>query len=150
MEIFLPWSKIYTFSGILLGVCITVIIAIIMDLWDGVYTAQQTNVRIHSHKLRMTIDKMSEYWRFIVIGFLIDCIGALFDFYILPFVVIAFGLGLLFVEVKSMFEHAKRRKSHVSDMPKLLQQIVDCATTKDAKKIVELLNEKQTSDGDNT
>lgn len=142
MDTVVTLDKVLLFAGVFLAVCILVIIAIMLDLWDGVYTAKKTGQRIHSHKLRVTISKMSEYWRFLLIGFLVDCLGVFFNFYALPFVVVLFGVGLIVVEAKSMFEHARRRKSHIKELPELVTEIVNAATTKDAEKIVKLLASK--------
>lgn len=130
-------SKVMLFAGVFLAISILVILAIMLDLWDGVHTARITKERVHSHKLRVTIDKMSEYWRFILIGFLVDCIGLIFTFYIMPFVALLFGAGLIVIEIKSMFEHAKRRKSHTTDLPKIIRSIVNCANDRDAHDIIE-------------
>lgn len=138
-------SKIILFLGVFLGVSILVIFAIMLDLWDGVHTAKRLHERLHSHKLRVTISKMSEYWRFILIGFLIDCIGIIFSFYIIPYITVLFGVGLIIVEIRSMFEHAKRRKSHATELPEILKSIVDCANEKDAHAIlVKLIGEIDT------
>lgn len=142
-------QKFMLFAGILLIISILVVFAIMLDLWDGVHTAKVTKDSIHSHKFRITIAKMSEYWRFIIIGFLIDCIGCIFDFYVIPFVVVLFGTGLILIEIKSMFEHAKRRKSHTTDLPVILRKIVAAANEKDAReifeKITKILEEKENS-----
>ncbi|MCM1075930.1 MAG: phage holin family protein [Lachnospiraceae bacterium] len=135
-----PISKITLFAGIFLAISLLVVFAIMLDLWDGVHTARVTKERVHSHKLRVTIDKMSEYWRFLIIGFLIDCIGLIFSFYIMPFMVVLFGVGLIIIEIKSMFEHAKRRKSNTTELPTILHQIVKCANEKDAHDLVEKIN----------
>lgn len=139
MEAIISLDKLYLFLGVFLAVCILVITAIMLDLWDGVHTAKKTNQRVHSHKLRVTIAKMSEYWRFILIGFLVDCLGIFFSFYPMPFVTILFGAGLIVVEAKSMFEHANRRKSHMTELPDIIKNIVECAHEKDAQKIIEQL-----------
>lgn len=149
METFVAYEKAYLFIGIFMAVCILVIVAIMMDLWDGVYTAKKIGERVHSHKLRVTIGKMSEYWRFIIIGFLVDCLGIFFHFYILPFVVVLFGVGLIVVEAKSMFEHANRRKSHTAELPSLLKKIVAASNTQEAKDTLEriktIIEDKNTS-----
>lgn len=149
METFVAYEKAYLFIGIFMAVCILVIVAIMMDLWDGVYTAKKIGERVHSHKLRVTIGKMSEYWRFIIIGFLVDCLGIFFHFYILPFVVVLFGVGLIVVEAKSMFEHANRRKSHTAELPSLLKKIVAASNTQEAKdtleRITTIIEDKNTS-----
>lgn len=133
--------KAILFLGIFLAVCILVIIAIMFDLWDGVHTARKTGVRIHSHKLRVTIAKISEYFRFIAIAFLIDCIGFVFAFYFMPFVVIFFGLGLICVEAKSMFEHARLRKSHTAQLPDIARQMVNCHNIEDALRIIGMITD---------
>lgn len=139
METILTADKLYLFVGVFLAVCILVITAIMLDLWDGVHTAKKTNQRVHSHKLRVTIAKMSEYWRFIMIGFLVDCLGIFFTFYVLPFVAVLFGAGLIVVEAKSMFEHANRRKSHMTEVPKIINDIIAAVDKKEAQKIIDLL-----------
>lgn len=130
-------EKVILFAGVFLAISLLVIMAIMLDLWDGVHTARVTKDRIHSHKLRVTIDKISEYWRFILIGFLIDCIGLIFSFYFMPFIAVLFGVGLIVIEIKSMFEHAKRRKSHTTDLPLIIRSIVNCANDKDAHDILD-------------
>ncbi|MBD5188688.1 hypothetical protein HDR61_05335 [bacterium] len=132
-------EKVYLFVGVFFAVSILVIIAIILDLWDGVHTAKKRKERVHSHKLRVTIGKMSEYWRFILIGFLVDCLGVFFSFYILPFVAVLFGAGLIAVEAKSMFEHANRRKSHTAELPDIVSKIIAAVNSQDAQEIIERL-----------
>lgn len=135
------YDKALLFVGIFVGVCILVIAAIMIDLWDGVYTAKATGERVHSHKLRVTIKKMSEYWRFIIIAFIIDCLGFIFNFYLMPYVVLAFGVGLIIVEVKSMFEHARKRRSEAAHLTDIISKIVKAETSKEAKNVLsELLD----------
>lgn len=144
METILSLEKVYLFLGVFLVVCLLVITAIMLDLWDGVHTARKTNQRVHSHKLRVTIEKISEYFRFVLIGFLVDCLGLLFTAYPMPFIAILFGVGLITVEVKSMFEHASRRRSHVTQMPEIIRGIVECVHDKDAKRLVEQIQSLST------
>lgn len=137
MTTIVNYDKVMLFAGMFLAVSILVIVAIMLDLWDGVHTARKTGRRVHSHKLRVTIAKMSEYWRFILIGFLVDCLGIFFSFYFMPFVAVVFGAGLIVVEAKSMFEHAGERKSHIRELPDVIHSIIECAHEKDARKIIE-------------
>lgn len=144
METIISLDKLYLFLGVFFAVSIVVILAILLDLWDGVHTAKKTGQKVHSHKLRVTIEKMCEYFRFIMLAFLVDCIGMLFGFYILPFVSVAFGIGLILVEIKSMFEHAHRRNSHATELPEIIKRIVECSHEKDARKIVDIITAKPT------
>jgi hypothetical protein len=142
MESILSLEKGYLFIGVFFAVSLLVIMAIMLDLWDGVYTAKRTGQRVHSHKLRVTIAKVSEYWRFLLIGFLADCLGFLFSFYFLPFMALLFGMGLIVVEIISMFEHAKRRKSHLIDLPEIIDGIIAATSKKDAEKIIGVISTK--------
>lgn len=142
MESILSLEKGYLFIGVFFAVSLLVIMAIMLDLWDGVYTAKRTGQRVHSHKLRVTITKVSEYWRFLLIGFLADCLGFLFSFYFLPFMALLFGMSLIVVEIISMFEHAKRRKSHLIDLPEIIDGIIAATSKKDAEKIIGVISTK--------
>lgn len=142
MESILSLEKGYLFIGVFFAVSLLVIMAIMLDLWDGVYTAKRTGQRVHSHKLRVTIAKVSEYCRFLLIGFLADCLGFLFSFYFLPFMALLFGMGLIVVEIISMFEHAKRRKSHLIDLPEIIDGIIAATSKKDAEKIIGVISTK--------
>lgn len=142
MESILSLEKGYLFIGVFFAVSLLVIMAIMLDLWDGVYTAKRTGQRVHSHKLRVTIAKVSEYWRFLLIVFLADCLGFLFSFYFLPFMALLFGMGLIVVEIISMFEHAKRRKSHLIDLPEIIDGIIAATSKKDAEKIIGVISTK--------
>lgn len=144
MEAIVTVPKLYLFLGVFLGICLLVILAIIMDLWDGVYTARRIGERIHSHKLRVTLAKISEYFRFIAIGFLVDCVGMLFPFYFMPFVAMLFGVGLTIVEAKSMFEHARIRHSHTVEVPDIIRSIIACAKEKDAHALIEQIEKRLT------
>lgn len=141
LEDILDKPKAILFLGIFLGACLFVIMAIMLDLWDGVYTARKTGVRIHSHKLRITISKISEYFRFLAIAFLVDCIGFLFSFYFMPFVLLVFGTGLICTEARSMFEHSRLRKSHTAELPDIARQMVNCHNMEDALKIIGIITD---------
>lgn len=130
-----------THLAVSVALWLLVIAAIMLDLWDGVYTAKATHQHIHSHKLRVTIDKVSEYWRLMLVGFIIDTIGVLFPVYALPFLSIVFCIGLIGVEAKSMLEHAKRRKSKALEAKEIISMMVACASEGDAHSVLEKINE---------
>lgn len=128
--------KLLLFAGVLVFVCILVMLAILFDLYDGVRTARVTGQRIRSHKLRITIAKTLEYWIFIIMAFLIDCIGSLFDVYSLPFCAVIVAACLVGIEIKSIHEHACRRRSNTASLPEMIRRIVDATNEKDAREII--------------
>lgn len=123
------------------GLWLMVFIAIMLDLWDGLYTAKKCHARIRSHILRVTANKVGEYWRIMLIGFIVDTIGTLFTWYNAPYVSIIFCLGLVGVEAKSIFEHIGKRKTSASKLPEVLKEIIECASERDAKKVLKRVGE---------
>ena len=140
-------THVHQHMGVSLALWILVILAVLIDLWDGVYTARQLGQRVHSHKLRVTIRKIGEYWRFILMGFVADTVGILFPFWAWPYLSIAICLAIIGIEGKSVMEHAKKRKSHLADVPGMLKDIIDCATEHDAMDV--LTRVKQMLDEEN-
>lgn len=125
---------------ILFVLWVLVIAAVIVDLWDGVYTAHRLKRPVQSHKLRKTIDKISEYWRLLLLGAAMDCIGLLLPFYTLPYLSMALSLGLICVEAKSMFEHASMRRSSTLELQKVLRAAIDCASEADAIRLLKQIS----------
>lgn len=129
-------THVYQHMGISLVLWILVILAVLIDLWDGVYTARAIGQRVHSHKLRVTIRKIGEYWRFILMGFVADTIGILFPFWAWPYLSIAICLSIICIEGKSVLEHAKKRKSHVAEIPGMIKEMIECASEHDALDLI--------------
>lgn len=141
-------THFYQHMGISLALWILVILAVLIDLWDGVYTARRMGQRVHSHKLRVTIRKIGEYWRFILMGFVADTIGILFPFWAWPYLSIIICLAVIFIEGKSVMEHAKKRKDHVAQIPRMVEDMIACASKRDALDLIERI--KAMIDDDNT
>ena len=127
---------LYQHMGVSLILWLLVILAVLIDLWDGVYTARVLGVKIHSHKLRVTVRKIGEYWRIMLMGFVFDTVGMLFPFYAWPYASVVICVAITFIEFKSMIEHARKRKSHVAKIPGMLKDIIECATEHDALEII--------------
>lgn len=133
---------LYRHVGISLAMWLIVIAVVMVDLIDGVHTAKVLKKRIHSHKLRLTVIKFGEYWRFLLFGFFFDFIGIVFPWYSYPYMTIVITLGLAIIELKSMLEHAKKRKSKTAELPNLAERIVECATKKDATELIALIKDE--------
>lgn len=136
-------------AAIQLTICVALwvlmLLAILVDLWDRIYTQKTLGKSIKSHLLRVTIDKVSEYWRFMFIAFIIDIIifivSSALEYKALPFASIVFCLVLLVIEFNSLLEHARERRSKLSDVNKLIQIVVNAASDKDAKKAIREIGE---------
>lgn len=96
---------------------IIVLAAVAIDLIDALYTARRTGEEIRSRILRKTVAKLGEYWRVLATGALADTICVVADFYRLPYTAILIALGLVSIELKSLLEHARKRKSAIANLP---------------------------------
>ncbi len=132
---------LYLHFGVNLGLWVLVLLAVLIDLWDGVMTAKKLHRRVHSHKLRVTVTKMGEYWRIMLLGFVADCVGVLFPVYNLPYLSILICIGIIGIEMKSVWEHAKKRKSKAAELPAILRSMVECANEHNALEIVERISD---------
>lgn len=129
---------------------VVVILVILLDLWDRCYTNRKLHKPLKSHKFRITLAKISEYWRIMLIGFFIDSIGILLPFYALPYVSMVLCVGLILTEGKSMREHAKERKSGAMELEDILKAAIDCASEADAKAIIKKIGEYLNDDKNGT
>lgn len=80
-------------------------------------------------------------------GFVADTIGILFPFWAWPYLSILICLGVICIEGKSVLEHAKKRKSHVADIPGMVKDIIECASEHDALDLLDRI--KGTLDEEN-
>lgn len=141
MQEVIDMPHIYRHFGINLGLWFLVIFAVLIDLWDAIYTARKLGVKVRSHKLRMTINKMGEYWRIMLLGFVFDLIGVIFPFYAYPYLSILICVGIVLIEIKSVYEHAKRRKSRVADIPDIIEEVIKATNKPEAEKAINLIKD---------
>lgn len=139
-------AHFYTHIAVTLLCWVLVIMAILIDLWDGIYTARKLGERLHSHKFRHTVQKAGEYWRLLLFGFIADTLGLLLPWYALPYITMALCVSLVFIEMKSVFEHYKRRKSGLAALPGIAARIVECVTEKDAEKLINTIKDELQTD----
>ena len=119
-------------------------IACIVDFWSGTLTAKILGEKLMSHGFRRTVIKIGDYARVLMFAFMVDALGSLLSFYILPFATMLCALAILCIEGKSVLENSKRRKAHAGDVPDMIKQIIQAATTEQGhevfNKIVNQLN----------
>lgn len=113
-------------------------IACIVDFWSGTLTAKILGEKLMSHGFRRTIVKIGDYARVLMFAFMVDALGSLLSFYILPFATMLCALAILCIEGKSVLENSKKRKAHAADVPDIVKKIVQAAT---AEQGHEILNE---------
>lgn len=131
----------YVHCGVSLLLWFLVFCVVLLDLWDGIYTARRLKQPVRSHRLRATFSKFGEYWRIMLFGFIADTIGIMFPFYSLPYLSMLICLGIIVIEFRSVLEHSKRRKSKSADLPDIISGIVSAATEHDAISMIKRLDD---------
>lgn len=114
-----------------------VCIANILDFWSGRDTAKALGEKIDSKGYRRTFVKIGDYYRVLIFLLLFDLIGSLFEFYKLPFATILGSIATIAIELKSVIENSRRKKSHSADLPEVIKKIIQCATVEDGNKILQ-------------
>ena len=124
-------------------------IACIVDFWSGTLTAKILGEKLMSHGFRRTVIKIGDYARVLVFAFMVDALGSLLSFYILPFATMLCALAILCIEGKSVLENSKRRKAHAGDVPDMVKQIIQAVTTEQGNEVFnKIVNQLNTNKND--
>ena len=124
-----------------------VFVANIIDFWSGRDTAKALGEKIDSKGFRRTFTKVGDYYRVLMFTLLFDLIGGLFSFYKLPFASILGSVAVIAIELSSVIENSRRKKSHAGELPDMVKRIIQCATAKDGEKILEEIKKELKEDG---
>lgn len=119
-----------------------VFVANIIDFWSGRDTAKAIGEKIDSKGYRRTFVKIGDYYRVLIFALLFDLIGSLFAFYKLPFASLLGSISVIAIELTSVIENSRRKKSHSAEIPDIVKKIIQCATTKDGEKIIEEISKE--------
>lgn len=111
----------------------------ILDFWSGRDTAKALGEAIDSKGYRKTFVKIGDYYRVLMFLLLFDLIGTLFEFYKLPFATILGSVSVIAIEMKSVIENSRRKKSHSAEIPDIVKEIIQCSTPGKGKEIIEKL-----------
>lgn len=128
-------------------VCITlvcwffVMCACLVDFWSGTSTAKALGESLHSHGLRRTIVKIGEYWRVLIFTLMFDMLGALLPFYSLPFATMLCAIGIICIEARSVIENSQRKHSHAAEVPDMVKQIVEAATSEQGAEVLSAISD---------
>lgn len=128
-------------------VCITlvcwffVMCACLVDFWSGTSTAKALGENLHSHGLRRTIVKIGEYWRVLIFTLMFDMLGALLPFYSLPFATMLCAIGIICIEASSVIENSQRKHSHAAEVPDMVKQIVEAATSEQGAEVLSAISD---------
>ena len=118
---------------IILVFWIIMVIAVFIDLWTGVEKARARHEQI--------------YWRVQIMFLLFDIVGSFITVYNLPYASMFGTLCIVYIELRSVFENLKEKRSVAADIPEAMKEIINCKDIEKAKELIEKLkgvgNEKK-------
>lgn len=114
----------------------------ILDFWSGRDTAKALGEAIDSKGYRRTFVKIGDYYRVLMFLLLFDLIGTLFEFYKLPFATILGSVSVIAIELKSVIENSRRKKSHSAEIPEIIKEIIQCSTTSKGEEILKRISKE--------
>lgn len=111
------------------------IVAIVIDLRAGIKKAKQRGEYRSSTGYRRTIEKATKYFNFLIFGLLFDTLQITVCYLLknqvgsnlpnIPFITILFAVGILIIEVKSVYEKAENKtKNEIKDAAKTAQEVI--------------------------
>lgn len=141
------YERLYMHLILTLLCWLVTLIAVFLDMWDGVKTAKVLRQKVSSKGLRKTVTKYSDYWRLLLFGLLFDLLGCFFSWYLYPYITIVITVAVLFIEFKSLIEHAQRRKDATAEIPDIISSIINCVKEQDAEAILRKINSRRQQHG---
>lgn len=122
--------------------CILICLAAFIDMWTAIDAARVKKEKISSRSLRKTVAKITDYLRVVIFALLIDVLGLFFPWYLMPYAVTVVTMGILCIEGRSVIENSKKKKSAAGEVFDMVTNIMECATKKDAEKLIKIIKEK--------
>lgn len=132
---------------IVVHICITLVCwffavcSCLVDFWSGTTTAKALGEPLQSCGFRRTITKIGDYWRVFIFALMFDILGAFLPFYVLPFSTILCCIAIICIEGKSVIENSSRKKAHAAEVPDMVKQIVEAATSEQGAEVLKKIAE---------
>lgn len=136
-------AKVY----IILGMWLVMTLAVCIDLWAGVDSAKARGEKIYSGGLRRTFAKLGDYWRIQVMALIFDLIGSCIAWYNLPYASMLVTAAIVLIEMRSVWENERAKKSNAAKIPDAIRAIINCSTAKSAEELLEKIKSEVNEKG---
>ena len=135
MDLLSQFPHLQTFFLLAFILFVIVGVANIVDCIDAIITGRELGQELESARLRNALYKLSKYWLGLMLALLIDIVGVM-AIYKLPYLMMLATVAMLFIEGRSMIEHARRRKDKTAKIPEVIRDIVDYIGDDKTKEII--------------
>ena len=135
-----------TFMTIAFILFVVVLAANLIDCIDAIITSRELGQPLESARLRNALYKLTKYWLGLLLALLIDIVGVM-AIYKLPYLMMVATVAMLFIEGRSMIEHARRRKDKTAKVPEVMRDIAAFVGEDKFKEIIiDIVKRKATTE----
>jgi len=136
------WTRVNEFLTVLALLYACVFLSVIIDLFFGVRRAKHLKIIRTSFGYRRTITKLTSYFGLMIMLSIADIVASVvFD---MPYFTVIGAIGIVLVEVKSVFEKLRQENKSVEDIQKVLLNLFE--NKEDIQALISFLNSKKQED----
>ena len=129
MALFIPsiinddWVRLHGLLAVLVVLYTFVFLSALIDLYFGIRRARRLKVVCTSFGFRRTITKLSSYFGLLLMFTFADVAASIV--LKMPYFTVIGTIGIIIVEVKSVFENVRNEEKNVEDVKKELEKLLE-------------------------
>ena len=136
------WSHLNGLLAVLAVLYSCVFVSVLIDLFFGVRRAKQLKVVRTSFGYRRTIIKLTSYFGLMIMLSIADIVASVvID---MPYFTVIGAIGIVLIEVKSVFESLRQENKNVDDIQKVLLKLFE--NKEEIQALISFLNSKNQED----
>ena len=133
------WSHLNGLLAVLAVLYSCVFLSVLIDLFFGVKRAKQLKVVRTSFGYRRTITKLTSYFGLMIMLSIADIVASVV--FEMPYFTVIGAIGIVLIEVKSVFENLRQENKNVDDIQKVLLKIFE--NKEEIQALISFLNSKK-------
>ena len=130
------WSLFRTLLTVLAVLYACVFLSVLIDLFFGVRRAKRLNILRTSFGYRRTITKLTSYFGLMLMLSIADIAASVI--FKMPYFTVIGAIGIVLVEMKSVFEKLKQQEENVEEVQKALLKLFE--NKEEIKALLSFLN----------
>jgi len=117
------WSSLNALLTVLAVLYACVFVSVLIDLYFGVKRAKRLNIARTSFGYRRTVTKLTSYFGLLLMLTVADVAASVI--FKMPYFTVFGAIGIVMVEVKSVFEKLKQQEKSMEEIQKLLLKLFE-------------------------
>jgi len=131
------WNRLHAILTVLVVLYACVFVSVLIDLVFGVKRANDLNIARTSFGYRRSITKLTSYFGLMLMLSIADIAASVL--FKMPYFSVIGAIGIVIVEMKSVFENIRHRDKNVEEIQKLLLKFFE--NKEDIKAFISFLND---------